>query len=185
MCVLSCFSRVQLCATPMDCSLPGSSVHGILQAGIPEQVAIPSSRDLPNLGGEPVSLTFPALAGRFFTIRSTWEVVGHTYFLRKPEWPWKVMCEFGLPAFIHSLVMAFGERAALLRGRWLWTCCLLGNSLSPKVNVTLHSWLRYRLPPHLSHQRVSWMETFIPQKCFLKMIQFLLFQLDDLDTEST
>ena len=25
---------------PMDCSTPGSSVHGILQAGIPEQVAI-------------------------------------------------------------------------------------------------------------------------------------------------
>ena len=35
----------QLCPTlcnPMDCSLPGSSVHGILQAGISEQVAISS-----------------------------------------------------------------------------------------------------------------------------------------------
>ena len=29
---------------PMDCSLPGSSVHGILQARIPEWVAIPFSR---------------------------------------------------------------------------------------------------------------------------------------------
>ena len=29
--MLSHFSRVQLC-NPMDCSLPGSSVHGILQA---------------------------------------------------------------------------------------------------------------------------------------------------------
>ena len=29
---------------PMDCSLPGSSVHGILQARILEWVAIPSSR---------------------------------------------------------------------------------------------------------------------------------------------
>ena len=28
----------------MDCSLPGSSVHGILQAGILEWVAISSSR---------------------------------------------------------------------------------------------------------------------------------------------
>ena len=27
----------------MDCSLPGSSVHGILQAGVLEQVAVPSS----------------------------------------------------------------------------------------------------------------------------------------------
>ena len=28
---------------PMDCSPPGSSVHGILQAGILESVAMPSS----------------------------------------------------------------------------------------------------------------------------------------------
>ena len=38
---------VQSCLTfcnPMDCSLSGSSVHGILQARILEWVAIPSSR---------------------------------------------------------------------------------------------------------------------------------------------
>ena len=37
----------QWCPTlcnPVDCSLPGSSVHGILQAGIPEWIAIPFSR---------------------------------------------------------------------------------------------------------------------------------------------
>ena len=34
----------------MDCSLPGSSVHGILQARILEWLAIPFSRDLPNPG---------------------------------------------------------------------------------------------------------------------------------------
>ena len=34
--VLSCFICVQLCWDPKDCSLPGSSVHGILQAWIPE-----------------------------------------------------------------------------------------------------------------------------------------------------
>ena len=37
----------QSCLTlgdPMDCSLPRSSVHGILQARIPEWVAIPFSR---------------------------------------------------------------------------------------------------------------------------------------------
>ena len=37
------FSHVQLC-DPMDCSPPGSSVHGILQARILECVAIPFSR---------------------------------------------------------------------------------------------------------------------------------------------
>ena len=38
---------LQSCLTlydPMDCSLPGSSVHGILQARILEWVAMPSSR---------------------------------------------------------------------------------------------------------------------------------------------
>ena len=33
----------------MDCSLPGSSVHGILQARILEWVAISSPEDLPHL----------------------------------------------------------------------------------------------------------------------------------------
>ena len=41
----------QSCPTlcdPMDCSSPGSSVHGISQARILEWVAIPFSRDLPD-----------------------------------------------------------------------------------------------------------------------------------------
>ena len=44
MCTLSHFSHVQLFVTPMDCSPPGSSVHGILQAGVLKWVAISSSR---------------------------------------------------------------------------------------------------------------------------------------------
>ena len=43
-CVLNHFSRVWLFVTPMDCSPPGPSVHEILQAGILEWVAMPSSR---------------------------------------------------------------------------------------------------------------------------------------------
>ena len=41
--MLSHFSRVQLC-DPMDCSLPGSSVYGILQARILGWIAMPSAR---------------------------------------------------------------------------------------------------------------------------------------------
>ena len=64
----------QLCLTlcdPMDCSLPSSSVHGILQAKILEWVAIPFSRgsSLPR-DQTRVSCT----AGRFFTIRATRKV---------------------------------------------------------------------------------------------------------------
>jgi len=43
----------------------GSSVQGILQAGIPEWVAIHSQGDLPNPGMEP-GISY--LMGRFFTI---------------------------------------------------------------------------------------------------------------------
>ena len=42
-----CAKLLQLCLTlcdPLDCSLPGSSVHGILQARTLEWVAVPSSR---------------------------------------------------------------------------------------------------------------------------------------------
>ena len=56
-------SRVRLFAT-MDCSLPGYSVHGILQARILEWVAISSLEDLPDPG---IESTSSALADRFFT----------------------------------------------------------------------------------------------------------------------
>ena len=60
--------HAQLCLTlsyPMDCSLPGSSVHGGFSrqeywSGFP----FPPSGDLPNPGIEPMS---PMLAGRYFT----------------------------------------------------------------------------------------------------------------------
>ena len=55
----------------MDYSLPGSSVHEILQARILELVAI--SGDLPAPGIKPKSLMSPALAGRFFITNTTWE----------------------------------------------------------------------------------------------------------------
>ena len=48
----------------MDCSLPGSYVHGILQARILECFPFPSPGDLPDLEIEPESL---ALVGRYFT----------------------------------------------------------------------------------------------------------------------
>ena len=47
--LLSCLTHCD----PVDCSPPGSTVHGILQARILEGVAMPSSRGLPNPGIEP------------------------------------------------------------------------------------------------------------------------------------
>ena len=58
----------QSCLTPcdpMDCNPPGSSVHGILQAGILEWVALPSSRG----SSQPKDRTAVSrIAGRFFTV---------------------------------------------------------------------------------------------------------------------
>ena len=51
----------------LDCSPPGSSVHGISQARILEQVAFPPPRDLPDPRIKPTSLMSPAVTGRFFT----------------------------------------------------------------------------------------------------------------------
>ena len=45
---------------PMDCSPPGSSVHGILQARIPECVAIPFSR----VSSQPKDQTHISCVGR-------------------------------------------------------------------------------------------------------------------------
>ena len=59
-CVCEC-EVAQSCPTlcdPVDCSPPGSSVHGILQARILEWFAMSFSRDLPNPGIKPGS---PAL----------------------------------------------------------------------------------------------------------------------------
>ena len=49
-----CESCPNLC-NPMDCSPPGSSVHGIFQARILKWVAISPSRDHPNSGIDPES----------------------------------------------------------------------------------------------------------------------------------
>ena len=64
---LLCCLVTQPCSiiyNPKDCSLPDSSVHGLLQARILEWVAISSSRESSCPGIESMS---PALAGRFFT----------------------------------------------------------------------------------------------------------------------
>ena len=63
MCVLVAQSCPTLC-DPMDCSPPGSSVHGILQAGTLEWVAISSYRksSQPRDG-----ICIPDTAGGFFT----------------------------------------------------------------------------------------------------------------------
>ena len=74
--MLACMhaKSLQSCLTffdPIDHSLPGSSVLGILQARILEWGAISSARGSPDPGIKPISLMSPVLAGGFFTIGAT------------------------------------------------------------------------------------------------------------------
>ena len=67
---------LQSCPTlcdPMDCSRPGSSVRGILQARIVEWVAIPSSSASSQPRDQNRISYVSSIAGRFFTTSTTWE----------------------------------------------------------------------------------------------------------------
>ena len=62
---------LHLCPTlcsPMDCSPSGSSVHGIVQARILEQTAMPSSKSpqIPILGGGYLSILIPSVVFNYF-----------------------------------------------------------------------------------------------------------------------
>ena len=72
MCAKSLQSCLTLC-NPMDCSLPGSSVHGIPRPEYWLGLPCPPPGDLPDPGIEAASLMSPALAGGFFTTSVTWE----------------------------------------------------------------------------------------------------------------
>ena len=81
---------------PMDCSLSGSSVHGILQAGIQEWVTIPFSGDFPNLGIKPRS---PALQADSLPSEPPGKpLTGGT------EWPFHVATFY---LFTHALYVSF------------------------------------------------------------------------------
>ena len=69
-CVLIAHLCPCLCQTPMDCSLPDSSVQGILQARILEWVAIPFLRR----SSQPRNLTQISWIAWFFTIWVTKEL---------------------------------------------------------------------------------------------------------------
>ena len=84
----------QSCPTlcdPMDCNLPGSSVHGILQARILEWIAICSSRGSSWLRDW---TQVSCIAGRFFTVWATREAL-HPAVFHLPLWPFSVLLHSG------------------------------------------------------------------------------------------
>ena len=62
-CMCVCVQFLSHVCHTMDCSMPGSSVHGILQARLP----FPFPGDRPNPGMKPAPPASPMVAGGFFT----------------------------------------------------------------------------------------------------------------------
>ena len=58
--------HLTLC-NPMNCSLPGSSIHGISRQKYWSGLPFPTPGDLPDPGFKTKSSASPTLAGRFFT----------------------------------------------------------------------------------------------------------------------
>ena len=86
--VLSYFSHERL-FDPMDCSLPGSSLHGILQARILEWVAMPSSRESSQTSDQTHASCVSWMAGMFFiTEPSRKPYIYHIYILKEKEIEW-------------------------------------------------------------------------------------------------
>ena len=136
---------LQSCPTlcdPMDCSPPGSSLCGILQARILEWVTMLPPGDLPNPGIELVSLMSSALAGGFFTTRANWEVPcsRYQYFI-------SVHCEIifyymgiSFCLFIHQLM----DILSCIKLFLLW---LKLQTVTSYLSIILLSCCRAQVPP--------------------------------------
>ena len=73
-CLLGGFSRVQLFETPWVITCQSPLIMGSSRQECWSGLPCPPPGDLPHPGMEPVVLMSPALAGKFFTTRATWQV---------------------------------------------------------------------------------------------------------------
>ena len=102
----------------MDCSSPGSSVHGILQARLLEWVAFPFSRESSRTRDQ---TCISCIAGRFFTIWGTREALWKMGML--------IITSFRKKNEIEYLREAWGLQSVI------WTCgiCTTKNTVWPQV----------------------------------------------------
>ena len=76
---LCSFSRAQLCMTPWTVAHQAPLSMGFSRQEYWSGVPFLTPGDLPDSGIEPASLVSPALAGGFFTMSATWEVIFSTF----------------------------------------------------------------------------------------------------------
>jgi len=77
------FSHVQFFATLWTLVLQASVSMGFSRQEYWSGLSCPCAGNLPNPGMEPISLTSPALEGRFFTASVTWEVLALSHTIPK------------------------------------------------------------------------------------------------------
>ena len=131
LCILNgytlCAASIQSCLTPcdpMDCGLPGSSVHGILQARILEWVAMPSSRGYSQPRHQ-THISHVSCMGRW--------VLYHCYFCCccsiTKSWltafSWTVASQAPLSSTISWSLLKFGSIESVMRSNHLILCCPL------------------------------------------------------------
>ena len=112
-CVCVCALWLQSCLNlwnPMDCSPPGSSVHGMLQARIPKWVGVSSSRGCSRPRDRSCVSSASCIAGKFFITEP----------LGKP----KMMCSYTILSFRvrQMLCVRVGEKPPDIRHKLLGGC---------------------------------------------------------------
>ena len=117
---------------PMDCSLPGSSVHGISQASIRSRLPFPPPQDLPDLG---IKLASPVSPGISLTpggceTRVSWEGLSGCL------WP----AGFQFPSL--ALLVTGAERKCLKPKIFVRVYCVL----SEKAMAPHSSTLAWKIP---------------------------------------
>ena len=94
-CMLSCFSRVQLCSTLWTVAHQTLLSMGFSRQEYWSRLPFPPPGDFPDPGIKAGSLTFPALASRFFTTSATWEAQDCRGNVKREEVPGVVMYTMG------------------------------------------------------------------------------------------
>ena len=121
---------LQSCLTlsnPLDCSLPGSSIHGILQAGILEWVAMSSSRGPFQLRNQTHVYCSSCLAGGFYTS----EPLGQSYWAKR-----EALCGKTTTTHLTSLVAQTGKHLPTM---WETRVQSLGWEDLPEKEMATHS----------------------------------------------
>ena len=175
---------------PMDCSLLGSSVHGILQARVLECVSMPSSRQSSQ---SRVLTQVPLFAGRFFTIWATRglyiyisvqvssvQSLSHVQLFATP---WIAACQASLPITSSRSSLKLMSIKSVMPSSHLILChpLFLLPPIPPSIRVfSNESTLRMRWPKYWSFSF-----NIIPSKEIPGLISFRMDCLDLLAVQGT